>query len=256
MYKILMHGCCGAMGHAICRMCRDNEDFEVVAGVDKITECDEYSFPIFATPAECDVDFDVIIDFSNKSAVDAVTKFAMEKGKPIVCCTTALSDETVALLKEASAVIPVFKSANMSIGINVMVELVRQATKALYKDADIEIIEAHHHRKLDAPSGTAIMIADAAKSAIDEEVEYVYDRHSVNEARNNNQIGISSIRGGNIVGEHEIMFIGDEETVSISHSAKTRDVFARGSLTAAAFVADAKPGLYDMSDVIAKAFEN
>ncbi|MBP5655723.1 MAG: 4-hydroxy-tetrahydrodipicolinate reductase [Clostridiales bacterium] len=256
MLKIIMHGCCGAMGHAICKLCKDNDEFTVVAGVDKITECDEYDFPIFGSPAECDVDFDVIIDFSNKSAVDAITDYAVAKGKPIVCCTTALTEETVSHLKEASKVIPVFKSANMSVGINVMVELVKTATKALYKDCDIEIVEAHHHRKLDAPSGTALMIADAAKSAMTDEAEYVYDRHSVNEARKHNQIGISSIRGGNIVGEHEIMFISDEETVSISHSAKTRDVFAKGSLIAAAFVKNAAPGMYDMSDVISKAFES
>lgn len=256
MYRILMHGCCGAMGHAICRMCKDNEEFRIVAGVDKITECDEYDFPIFGTPSECDVDFDVIIDFSNKSAVDAITDYAVSCGKPIVCCTTALSDETVERLMDASKKIPVFKSANMSLGINVMVELVKNATKALYKDCDIEIVEAHHHRKLDAPSGTALMIADAARSVMTDEAEYVYDRHSVNEARKHNQIGISSIRGGNIVGEHEIMFISDEETVSISHSAKTRDVFAKGALTAAAYVSGANPGLYDMSDVISSAFDD
>jgi len=179
-------------------------------------------------------------------------EFALNRKKPFVCCTTALSDETVSSILAASETIPVFKSANMSLGINMMVELCKQATRILYPEFDIEIVEAHHNRKLDAPSGTAIMIANGIKEEIDENVEYVYDRHSVNKARSKNEIGIQSIRGGNIVGEHSAMFISDEEILTISHSAQTRDVFAKGALTAAKFMAGKEKGYFTMSDVIAQ----
>ena len=254
MVNIFLNGCCGRMGKAIAAMCKTNPDFRVVAGCDVVSS-DELGFPVFTNPNDCDVEFDAIIDFSNASAVPVIVEYAVAEKKPFVCCTTALPDETVARILEASKEIPVFKSANMSYGMNVMFELVRQATKALFPGTDIEIVEAHHNRKLDAPSGTALMLAEVISEETNHELEYVYERHSKNQARGDKELGISSVRGGNIVGEHEVMFISDEEIVKISHSAQTRDVFARGSLTAAAFLKGKEPGYYSMHDIVAEAFK-
>ena len=254
MVNIFLNGCCGRMGKAIATLCENNPDYKIVAGGD-IIENSNYGFPVYTSLNECTEDFDVIIDFSNAKAVPGVLEFALNRNKPFICCTTALSDETVASILEASEKIAVFKSANMSLGINIMVELAKQATRILYPEFDIEIVEAHHNRKLDAPSGTAMMIASAIDQEIPDNIEYVYDRHSVNKARSKNEIGISSIRGGNIVGEHSAMFISDEEILTISHSAQTRDVFAKGALTAAKFMCGKEKGYFTMSDVIAQYIE-
>ena len=254
MVKIFLNGCCGRMGKAIAAMCKASPDFKVVAGCDLISS-DELGFPVYTNPNDCDVEFDAIIDFSNAKAVPMINAFAVASGKPFVCCTTALSDGVVADILESSKKIPVFKSANMSYGMNVLFELVRQATKALYPESDIEIVEAHHNRKLDAPSGTALMIADVISEETNNELEFVYDRHSANKARDKKELGFSCIRGGNIIGEHEVMFISDEEIVKISHSARSRDVFAKGALTAAAFLVGKKPGYYTMQDIVAEAFK-
>ena len=251
MVKIFLNGCCGRMGKAIANLCCNNPDYKIVAGGD-IIENKNYDFPVYTSLSECTEDFVVIIDFSNAKAVPTILEFALSRKKPFICCTTALSDDTVSAILSASEKIAVFKSANMSLGINMMVELCKQATRILYPEFDIEIVEAHHNRKLDAPSGTAMMIASAIDQEISDNVEYVYDRHSVNKARSKNEIGISSIRGGNIVGEHSAMFISDEEILTISHSAQTRDVFAKGALTAAKFMAGKEKGYFTMSDVIAQ----
>ena len=253
MTKIFLNGCCGRMGRAISNMVLENDQFEVVAGADVVNNSG-FAYPVFGTLAECDVDYDAIIDFSNAKVVPAVIEAALAKKKPLVCCTTGLDEDTLKLLADASKEIPVFKSANMSLGINVLIGLVKQAAKTLYPGFDIEILEEHHRRKLDAPSGTAMMIADAINDSCNNELEYVYERHSRMQARGDKELGISAIRGGNIVGEHEVYFISDEETVKISHSAKTRDAFARGALSAAAFIKDKEPGMYSMDDMIAGAF--
>ena len=254
MTKIFLNGCCGRMGRAISAMAQDDENLEVVAGADVVANPAGVTYPVFDSLSKCDVDFDVIIDFSNAKVVPALIQEALRLKKPLVCCTTGLDDATVAMLKDASKVIPVFKSANMSVGINVLIGLVKQAAKTLYPGFDIEIVEAHHRRKLDAPSGTAMMIADAVNESCNNELEYVFERHSRMQARGDKELGISAIRGGNIVGEHEVYFISDEETVKISHSAQTRDAFARGALTAADFVKDIEPGLYSMDDIVSRAF--
>lgn len=254
MVNIFLNGCCGRMGKAIAALCENNPDYKIVAGGD-IIENNNYAFPVYTSLNECTEDFDVIIDFSNAKAVPAILEFALSRNKPFICCTTALSDDTVNSILAASEKIAVFKSANMSLGINMMVELCKQATRILYPEFDIEIVEAHHNRKLDAPSGTAMMIASAIDQEISDDIEFVYDRHSANKARSKNEIGISSIRGGNIVGEHSAMFISDEEILTISHSAQTRDVFAKGALTAAKFMAGKEKGYYTMSDVIAQYIE-
>ena len=250
MVDIFLNGCCGRMGHTIAKMCQHNDEYKVVAGCD-VTTCDDFSFPVYSNPQDCAEDFDVIIDFSNAKAVPTILNYALTRNKPFICCTTALDEATLAQIDKASEQIAVFRSANMSLGINIMLELITKAAATLYPDYDIEILEAHHNRKLDAPSGTAVMLADAVKETVPDEMELIYDRHSVNEARKPNQIGMSSIRGGNIVGEHSIYFISDEETVTISHSAKTRDVFAKGALKAASFMKGKEKGYFNMSDVIA-----
>ena len=251
MTDIILSGCNGHMGQTVSGVVAGQPDVQIVAGIDVNTD-NKNGYPVFSSIKDCDVKADVIIDFSNAKAVPAVLDFALARKKPFICCTTALSEETLANLDKASSEIAVFRSANMSIGINLMIELAKKATKILYPEFDIEIVEAHHNRKLDAPSGTAMMIADAIKQEMPDEAEYVYDRHSVNKARSKNEIGISSIRGGNIVGEHEAMFISDEEIVSISHSAQTRDVFAKGALRAAKFMSAKTNGYYNMSDIIAE----
>lgn len=256
MIKIFMHGCCGRMGRVISNMVEQMDDCEIVAGGDVVTQAAGINYPIFSDVSQCDVDFDVIIDFSHFSAVPAILKLALDKKKPIVVCTTAIPEDTCKALDEASKVIPVFKSANMSVGMNVLFELVRKATKALYPGYDIEIVEAHHNRKLDAPSGTAMTIANVIQGSIDGDMELVYDRHSKNEKRKPNEIGMSAIRGGNIVGDHDVYFISDEETVKISHSAHTRDVFGRGAITAAKYVADKEPGMYDMENIVSALFKD
>ena len=219
MVKVFLNGCCGRMGRAIACLCKDSDEYTIVAGCDMMPG-EDMSFPVYKDPNESTEDFDVIIDFSNAKAVPSILAFAIEKKKPFICCTTALDEATLAQIDKASEQIAVFRSANMSLG-------------------------------LDAPSGTAVMLADAVKETVPDEMELIYDRHSVNEARKPNQIGMSSIRGGNIVGEHSIYFISDEETVTISHSAKTRDVFAKGALKAASFMKGKEKGYFNMSDVIA-----
>lgn len=250
MIRIFMNGCCGQMGRVIGCMTRHSDKYKIVAGGDIIQPEESLGFPVYTGLNECEEDFDAIIDFSNAKAVPSIIEFAVSKKKPLVLCTTGLDDETLRMFFDAAKVIPVFKSANMSYGMNVLFELVKQATRILYPDYEIEIVEAHHHRKLDAPSGTAMMIADIINEETDNQLEYVYDRHSEMKARGHKELGISAIRGGNIVGEHEVMFIGEEEILKISHSAQKRDVFGRGALTAAEFLVNKPAGCYSMQDVV------
>lgn len=252
MVNILMHGCNGRMGRRISDMCKGSDEYRIVAGVDLFDEPNGYGYPIYKSIGEVDVDFDAIIDFSNAEVVPVVIEYAVQHKKALVCCTTGLSDATVVSLIEASKVIPVFKSANMSLGMNVLFELVRTATRVLYPDYEMEIVEAHHNKKLDAPSGTAYMIADIISEETNNEVTYVYDRHNERKARDHKELGISAIRGGNIVGDHDVMFIGDEEILTISHKAQDRAVFGRGALNAAKFIAGKAPGMYSMQDLTAE----
>lgn len=256
MIRIFMCGCCGRMGRAINEMSKQYDDLKIVAGCDIAEDHSGLDFPVFKNPTDCDVEFDTIIDFSHASLLGSLVELAKRTNTSLICCTTGLSEDDIALLNETSKIIPVFRSANMSFGMNVLIKLVKQATKALYPGYDIEIVEAHHNKKLDAPSGTAIMIADEINNETGNQLEYVYDRHQVRQKRDTHELGISSIRGGNIVGEHEVMFIGDEEIIKISHSANTRFVFGRGALNAAKFIVGKKPGMYDMSDVLDEVLGN
>ncbi|NCC06899.1 MAG: 4-hydroxy-tetrahydrodipicolinate reductase [Clostridia bacterium] len=249
MVKIIIQGIHGKMGRKLLEMIEQRSDCEVVAGVDKFkAPC---VVPVFSSLDECTVSADVMIDFSNPAATDAALSICAAKNLPCVICTTGLSDETLAKLENASKSTAVFKSANMSVGINLLILLAKKANAVLGTDFDIEIIEKHHHNKLDAPSGTALMIADAIKeNASGIEYEYVYDRSKVRRKREVKEIGISAVRGGSIVGEHDVMFCGQDEVITLSQSAASRDVFANGAVNAAVYLAGKPAGLYSMEDML------
>ncbi len=244
--RILISGCSGRLGSVIAKLASDSRELEVVAGVDRVGAA---SFPIFDDFSKVDVECDVIVDVSHHTVAPALMEYAASKNIPVVICTTGHTDEEEQIIREASKKIPVLKSRNMSLGINVMMELVRRAASALGDGYDIEVVEAHHSKKLDAPSGTALMLADAAKE-VREDAEYVYDRTPRRQERDKREIGIHSVRGGTIVGEHSVIFAGLDEVITLSHSAGSRDLFASGAIKAALFVKDAKAGFYTMSDVV------
>ena len=246
MIKILMHGCNGKMGRMITEIAKQDQDVEIVAGVDKYTAvANEY--PVFETISECDVDADAVIDFSNAGAVDELLDYCVEKKLPVVLCTTGLSEEQLARVKEVSEKIAVLKSANMSMGINLLLKLLKDAAKVLAPAGyDMELVEKHHNQKLDAPSGTALALADSMNEALGNEYEYVYDRSQVRKKRDVKEIGISAVRAGTIVGEHEVIFAGTDEVIEFKHTAYSRSVFAKGAVEAAKFLAEQKRGMYDM----------
>ena len=222
----------------------------IIAGVDINASALEASpFPIYESITEFCGKADVIVDFSHHSALPSLLEYAKATKTPVVVATTGHTDEELSLMREAASEVAIFHSGNFSIGINLIITLAKQAARTLGEDFDIEIIEKHHNKKLDAPSGTAIMIANAVADER-EESEYIYDRHSVRKARDKNEIGIHSVRGGSIVGEHEVIFAGANEVVSISHSAASREIFANGALRAASYLAGKSAGLYNMTDLI------
>lgn len=246
--RIFLNGCNGHMGKVIADICSQTDGVQIVAGADiRLTTCD---FPVYSSATDCKEDFDAIIDFSHVNSFASIISLAESRLKPLVMCTTGLSEDHKKQLLSLSEKVPVFHSANMSLGISVMINLVKKAAEILYPDFDIELVESHHNRKIDAPSGTALMIADALNDSLNNDLEYVYDRHNDRHSREKNTIGIHSIRGGNIVGDHSVIFAGPEENIVISHSALTRDVFARGAVKAAKFISDLGPGLYNMNDLV------
>ena len=250
MVKMIMHGCNGRMGHVIVDLCKEDQDIQVVAGVDAFGES-SYDFPVFKSLSECNVDADVIVDFSNASAVDGLLDFCTAKGVPVVLCSTGLSAEQLDKVKEASAKVAVLKSANMSVGVNALIKVLKEVSP-LFAAAgfDIEIVEKHHNQKLDAPSGTAIALADSINESLNNEYEYVYDRSTRREKRPVKEIGISAVRGGTIVGDHDVIFAGHDEVVTLSHRAYSRAIFGKGAIQAAKFLAGKSAGMYDMSDVL------
>ncbi len=248
MLRVFLNGCNGHMGQVVENICVTSKKALVVAGADINTAAKDY--PVYANAIDCTEEFDVIIDFSHVKALPGIFALAEAKGKPIIVCTTGLSDADKSTLFQLSEKVPVFYSGNMSLGINVLIHLVKKAAEILSDDFDMELVEAHHNRKVDAPSGTALMIADALNDTYDHSLEYVYDRHEVREPRGKKQLGIHAIRGGNIVGEHTVIFAGQEELLEVRHSAMTRDVFARGAVKAAHFIKDKPAGLYQMNDLI------
>ncbi len=249
MTKILLCGSGGRMGRAITRLVSETDNAEIICGVDLNTE-PTADFPVYAHFNEVTETPDVIIDFSNPANFENLMNFAESKKVPVVVATTGLSKEQKERLLAASASIAVFFSANMSLGVNLICELAKKATAFLGDSFDIEIIERHHNQKLDAPSGTALAIADAINEEMDGTGHYVYDRHSVRKKRDKNEIGIHAIRGGTIVGEHTVIFAGDNEVIELHHSATSREVFASGAVKAALFMAGKPAGFYDMKNLI------
>ncbi len=248
MTKILLSGCLGRMGRAITQIASATPDAEIVCGFD-IGKGD-MPYPVYSDYSNIKEKADVIIDFSHPSNLNSLLEYAKQNNIPVVVSTTGLSEEQKAYLKETSCKIPVFFSANMSLGINILIRLAKQAAKVLEDNFDIEIIEKHHNKKLDAPSGPALAIADGISEVLSEKAEYVYDRHAVRKQRAKNEIGISAIRGGTIVGEHDVIFAGPEEIIELSHTATSREVFAHGAVRAAKFLIGKPNDFYSMDDML------
>ena len=248
MIKVILSGSGGRMGAFVADGIEKENEMQVVAGVDKFNNGQK--FPVFKDFSEITNDADIIIDFSNPALLDSLLDFAISKKIPVVLATTGYSDEEISKIKEASKLIPIFFTFNMSLGVNLICSLAKKAASVLGNSFDVEIIEKHHNQKLDAPSGTAIMLANAVNSAFDNKMNYEYDRHSKRQKRSQNEIGIHSVRGGTIVGEHEVIFAGKDEVVSVSHSAFSREVFAVGAIRAAKFLFGKDNGIYDMNDIM------
>ena len=249
MTKIAITGACGKMGRVIAALCEERSDCEIVSGIDLAGE--QYAaFPVYRKVFELPEKPDVIIDFSHPSALEDLLNYGKMNNVPLVLATTGYTDEQRAQITAASAQIPVFFTFNMSLGINLLVELAKKATQILGGQFDIEIVEKHHNLKKDAPSGTAIMIGEAINEELGNTKHFVYDRHNVRKARDKSEIGMHAVRGGTIVGEHDIIFAGHDEVITLSHSALSKEVFAAGSVNAAVFLAGKPAGLYAMSDLI------
>ena len=250
MVKIIMHGCNGHMGQVISGLVEKDPDAEIVAGID-IADQGKNSYPVFTDIDACQVEADAIIDFSSAKATDKLLEYSAARQIPVVLCSTGLSQEQLAKVEETSRKVAVLKSANMSLGINTLLKLVQDAAKVLAAAGfDMEIVEKHHRLKLDAPSGTALALADSINEAMDNKYHYVYDRSQKREKRDDKEIGISAVRGGTIVGEHEIIFAGQDEVIEFKHTAYSKAIFGKGAVEAAKFLAGKPAGRYDMSDVI------
>ncbi len=250
MVRMIMHGCNGAMGRVITQLAAEDAELEIVAGID-VTEGADLGYPVFHSLDACTVPADVVVDFASAKAVDGLLDYCEAKGLPLVLCTTGLSEEQIARVSEVSKKTAVLRSANMSLGVNLLMKLVQDAARVLAGSGfDIEIVEKHHRRKKDAPSGTALALADSINEAMDQAYHYTYDRSERSEARDPEEIGISAVRGGTIVGEHDVIFAGTDEVITFTHTAYSRAIFAKGALAAAKFLTGKKPGLYGMADVV------
>lgn len=253
MTRIIMHGCSGAMGQVISGLARDMEDVEIVAGIDLNDQVNP-GYPVYQSLEQCEEEADVIVDFASARAVNHLLDYCVREKMPLVLCTTGLSQEQMAKVQKASQETAILRSANMSLGINTLLKLVADAAKVLAGAGfDVELVEKHHNRKLDAPSGTALALADAVNEAMGNTYHYQYDRSARRERRDTKEIGIQAVRGGTIVGEHEVIFAGQDEVVTFSHTAYSKAVFGKGALEAARFLKGREPGLYTMADVIASA---
>lgn len=251
MIRVLMSGCNGKIGQMITGLVKEDEQVEIVAGIDTYTGISN-TYPVFKSFADCDVEVDVVIDFSNAAALEGLLAYCISKQVPAVICSTGYSEEQLQKIKEASEKVAILKSANMSMGINLLLKLLKDAAKVLASAGyDIELVEKHHNQKLDAPSGTALALADSINDALNNEYNYVYDRSQVRQKRDSKEIGISAVRAGTIVGEHEVIFAGTDEVIEFKHTAYSRSVFGKGAVEAAKYLAGKPAGMYDMSDVIA-----
>ncbi|QAT49703.1 4-hydroxy-tetrahydrodipicolinate reductase [Caproiciproducens sp. NJN-50] len=249
MTRIILSGCGGAMGKVVSSCAADRSDIDLVAGIDHHADQD-LPYPLYSSPDKVDRKADVLIDFSHPTLLYPLLEFGKKTKTPLVLCTTGYDKEQVRAVEDASREIPIFYSRNMSLGINLLIELARKAESVLGTGFDVEIVEAHHNQKIDAPSGTALMIANAVADVSGGQMHYMYDRHSQRKKRSENEIGIHSIRGGTIVGEHKVVFAGPHEILTISHSAQSKEIFAHGALNAAIFLSRKGKGLYSMADLI------
>ena len=250
MVNIIMHGCNGAMGQVISSLVERDEEVKIVAGIDLNTEA-KNGYPVFASLEDCDVEADVVIDFASAKAVDHLLDYCETRRMPVVLCTTGLSEAQVERVSQVAKETAVLRSANMSLGINLLLKLVKEAAAVLAASGfDMEIVEKHHNQKVDASSGTALALADSINEAMDHQYHYQYDRSARREKRDPKEIGIQAVRGGSIVGEHDVIFAGQDEVVTSSHTAYSKAIFAKGAVAAAKFLKGKAAGLYDMSDVI------
>ena len=248
MVKVVLNGCCGKMGKMITECCTKFKNVEIVAGIDRFPS--DISYPVFSSPEELNIEYDVLLDFSRADALNSLLALTEKTRKPLVICSTGFSDEQLALIDEKSKTLPLFRSANMSLGINLLNSLLKKVAPLLYGNYDIEIIEKHHNQKVDAPSGTAILLADTIKDSIPYETEYIYGREG-NSKRKDNEIGIHAVRGGSIVGDHDVIFVGTGEVIELTHKAISREVFAVGALKACQYMSKVtEAGLYNMENVI------
>ncbi len=250
MTNILLCGCNGKMGRAVTACVAGRDDCRIVAGVDLNTTASDY--PVFSSIGDCTVKADVIVDFSHPSCLSGILAYAVSNQTPAIICTTGLSEEQLTAIRQTAETVPLFFSANMSLGVSLLAELAKKAAAILGDSFDVEIIEKHHNQKLDAPSGTALMLANAVSEGLAYEPHYVFDRHAVRQKRDPHEIGFSAIRGGTIVGEHDILFAGHDEVITLSHSAQSKEVFAAGAVNAAVFMKDKPVGLYSMKDLVSQ----
>lgn len=250
MIKIIMHGCNGHMGQVISEIVKNDEFSIIAAGID-LSKGKKNDYPVFQSLSDCDIKADVVIDFASSKATDALLDYCTEKNIPVVLCTTGLSEQQLERINADSKKVAILKSANMSLGINTLLKLLQDAAKVFVPAGyDVEIIEKHHNQKIDAPSGTALALADSINEVFNNEFEYKYDRTLERKKREQKEIGMSVVRGGTIVGEHEVLFAGTDEVIEIKHTAYSRAVFGKGAVEAAKFLAGKAPRLYNMSDVI------
>lgn len=252
MIKVLINGCNGTMGQVIANQIKNDSDMTIAAGVDLNPEKFTNDFKVYKNIFDCKDKIDIIIDFSNPNSISNLIKYSTKNHVPLVMGTTGLSNEDMTTLKDAAKNTPIFYSANMSLGINVLVSLVKEVASKLNNSFDIEIIEKHHNKKVDAPSGTAYMIANEINKELNNTKEYVFDRHTKPGPRKNNEIGIHSIRGGTIVGEHDVIFAGYDEVLEIKHTASSKNIFAQGAIKAAKFIVNKDKGFYNMEDMLSK----
>lgn len=251
MIKLVISGCNGKMGKVVSSVAQAQSDMEIVGGFDINTES-VMGCKVYENPCDYKGEADVVIDFSHPDNLSGLLEYAKKMGTPLVIATTGLSEEQKNEMKKASEHVPIFFSANMSLGVNLLIELAQKATKVLADQFDIEIIEKHHNQKIDAPSGTALAIADSINDVLTERKEYIYDRHAVRKKRSKNEIGIHAVRGGTIVGEHEVIFAGKDEVIELKHQAMSKEIFAVGAVAAAKYLIGKAPGMYSMRDLVAE----
>ncbi len=250
MVKILLNGAGGKMGTVVAEIINENKNMQIVCGVDAFADPSDFKFPLYESLDLSTEKADVVIDFSHFSVIPNVLKYCIETNTPAVICTTGIDDELEKTINLASEKVAIFRSGNMSLGINLLIDLAKRATSVLGDNFDVEIIEKHHNRKVDAPSGTAFMIAQGIESEKSSDGEFVYGRHGKDAKRKSDEIGIHAVRGGTIVGEHTVIFAGNDEIIEIRHSATSRNVFAEGAVKAAEFLSGRGPGLYDMNSIL------